>query len=59
MSPIVINKRDLNRAWTRRWKNLKCNIPEEKAIAIKPKWLNVDKAINFFKSISKIVFIPA
>ncbi len=59
ISPIVINSKDLNKAWTSKWKNLKWSNPEENDIAIKPKCLSVDKAISFFKSISNTVFIPA
>jgi hypothetical protein len=34
---MVINNRDLNKACTNRWKNLKWSSPAEKAIAMKPR----------------------
>lgn len=59
MSPIDINKTDLNKAWTSKWKKDKNRSPQEKDIPINPKWDKVDKAINFFISVSKIEFTPA
>jgi hypothetical protein len=59
MSPIVINNRDLNKAWTKRWKNLKWSKPAENAIPINPKWLRVERAISFLKSVSNTAFRPA
>jgi hypothetical protein len=59
MSPIVIKSKDLKRAWLKRWKKESLNSPKKKDMPIKPRCLRVDKAINFFRSFSKIVFIPA
>ena len=59
ISPIVINNKDLKRAWTNKWKKLKDNKPEEKANPINPKCLKVDNAISFFRSVSQIEFKPA
>jgi hypothetical protein len=59
ISPIDINKSDLNKAWDSKWKKESLSKPREKDIPINPKCLKVDRAISFFKSFSKIVFIPA
>jgi hypothetical protein len=56
---MAIKRRDLNSAWERRWKNDRLNKPREKAIQINPRCLSVERAISFFKSLSKIVFKPA
>jgi len=59
MSPIVIKSKDLKRAWVRRWKKANWTNPAEKAKPMKPKWLKVERAISFLRSVSKTAFIPA
>lgn len=58
ISPIAINNKDLNKAWTNKWKKAKHNKPQEYATPIKAKWERVDKAISFFISTSNTAFIP-
>lgn len=59
ISPIVIKRRDLNKAWLNRWKKERLKRPKEKDIPMKPKCLRVERAISFFKSFSKTVLKPA
>lgn len=59
ISPIAIKSKDLKRAWTRRWKKEKVSKPKEKESPINPKWLKVERAISFLRSVSKILFNPA
>lgn len=59
ISPIVIKSKDLKRAWVSKWKKLRWSKPAENAKPIKPKWLRVERAISFFRSVSNTVFNPA
>jgi len=56
--PAHINKRALKQAWVAKWKNVKSGKPKAKVDIINPNWLNVERAIIFFKSNSKTPLIP-
>jgi len=58
-TPEHINREALKRAWETRWKNPNTTSPKEMALTINPSWLNVEKAIIFLRSHSKIAIIPA
>ncbi len=58
-TPETINKDALKSAWQTRWKKQKKNKPLPNEKTMKPNWLNVEKAINFFISHSKIAIKPA
>jgi hypothetical protein len=59
MSPIAMNSRDLNRAWVSMWKNPRLIRPLKILRPINPKWLRVDRAMSFLRSVSKTEFNPA
>lgn len=52
------NNNDLNIAWVIKWKNLNLVKLNDKIKIISANWLNVDNAIIFLKSNSKIAVIP-
>jgi len=57
--PAVINRRALNNAWVRRWNRVRAGTPKARLIIINPNWLNVERAITFFMSISFMADRPA
>lgn len=59
MFPAQRNSRALNRAWVKRWNSARFRRPRPMAVIMTPSWLNVDRAITFFKSDSKMALMPA
>lgn len=50
ITPEIINKEALKRAWHNKWKKQKINSPKLKEKTINPNWLKVENAIVFFIS---------
>jgi hypothetical protein len=59
ISPIAMNSKDLNRACVSMWKKPRLIKPLKILRPMNPKWLRVDRAISFLRSVSKIEFNPA
>lgn len=59
INPAPINKVDLNKACMIKWRKAKSLFLNPRIVNISPNWLKVDKAITFFRSVSKLATHPA
>jgi hypothetical protein len=59
ITPEIIKRAALNKAWHNRWKKQKNTKPWLRENIMNPNWLKVEKAIIFFMSHSKLAQIPA
>ena len=59
INPAAINKADLNKACIIKCRNARFSLPSPRTVNISPSWLKVDRAITFFRSVSKLATHPA
>lgn len=57
--PAHRNSNALNKAWVSRWKSAKVLSPKPSLIIISPSCLRVDRAMIFFRSVSRQATVPA